>query len=306
MYGKPRYDSPEFDKAFRMKQNLSRFAGVKSAWQTKHLKDAKPQQRPAIDNTYNNNWMRTEYVHTVRSARAAKNWQRYEADKDLYPYLEYTPSTAAEPRNEHKRLYGVTKPLDDPFWDMWMPPSDWGCKCGVQQRRNDANATEPPKDIKKPPAAMRNNPGKTGEIITAGHPMFKKMGKNTTQNVTKETKRLEGQLSRSEAAQYAKENLLNKTYQTHDGRTLSLTGGGLNKMLSQGSQYFIRFLPDIIKNMKPYKPAESPSKGRRNIKLAHFYKHETQNHIIKTVVWEMKGKETDVLHSMSITEKNKP
>ncbi|NLN95856.1 MAG: head morphogenesis protein, partial [Bacteroidales bacterium] len=62
---------------------------------------------------------------------------------------------AAEPRNDHQRLYGVVKPVDDPFWDTWLPPSDWGCRCSVKQVRDDDNAKEVPKDIKLPPAYMR-------------------------------------------------------------------------------------------------------------------------------------------------------
>lgn len=182
VYGNIKYDDPAFGKVQEMKRNLANFAGFKSFHQTNHIRQAKPEQLPAINGKYNVNWMRTEYVHTVRSARGAKNWQRYEADKDLYPYLEYMPSTAAEPRNDHKRLYGVVKPVDDPFWDTWMPPADWGCQCGVRQVRNNADAVEPPEDIKLPPKAMRNNPGKTGKIITDRHPMMGRVG-NEKRNV---------------------------------------------------------------------------------------------------------------------------
>lgn len=176
MFGDLKYNDPDFDLLQRLKANADRFAGYKSAWQTAHIRKVEPGQMPAINSSYNVNWMRTEYVHTVRSARAVKNWQAIEQDKDLYPFLEYMPSTAAEPRNEHQRLYGVIKPVDDHFWNTWMPPSDWGCRCSVKQVRSNEGGKEPPTDIKLPPATMRNNPGKSGQIFTDDHPMIAKVG----------------------------------------------------------------------------------------------------------------------------------
>lgn len=161
----------------KLKGNITRFSAYKSAWETEHIRNSAAELLPAINGSYNVNWLRTEYEHAVRSTRAAKNWQQYESDKDLYPYLEYIPSTAAEPRSDHQRLYGVIKKLDDPFWDTWMPPSDWGCRCSVEQVRSDSGATEPPEDLKLPPATMRNNTGKDGTIFTDKHPMISKVGK---------------------------------------------------------------------------------------------------------------------------------
>jgi len=185
VWGQPEPDNKNYLFVQKLKDNVTMFAGYKSAWQTTHLrKDVEQsrnadveQSRNAINARYNVNWMRTEYEHTVRSARAAKNYQKYEQDKDIYPYLRYMPSTAAEPRGEHMRLYGIVKPIDDPFWDTWMPPADWGCRCSVEQVRNpnpESLAKQPPDDITLPPATMRNNPGKSGEIFTDKHPMIKK------------------------------------------------------------------------------------------------------------------------------------
>jgi len=177
VFGKLKPGDNNYDFVQKLRNNAQRFAAYKSAWQTAELKEVDDVDGiGAINKMYNTNYMRTEYEHTVRSSRAAKNWQNFEADKDLYPYLEYIPSTAAEPRNEHKRLYGVIKPMNDPFWDTWMPPADWGCQCSVQQRRSDKGTTQPPDDMKLPPATMRNNPGKDGQIFTDKHPMIAKVG----------------------------------------------------------------------------------------------------------------------------------
>lgn len=179
-----KYDHPDFDMAMKLRNNASRFAGYKTAWQVAELRDVDDTDSiNTINKKYNTNYMRSEYEHTVRSTRAAKNWQRFDQDKDLYPYLEYMPSTAGEPRNEHMKLYGVIKALDDPFWDTWLPPADWGCKCSVQQRRSDKGTTQPPEEIKQPPQAMRNNPGKDGQIFTDKHPMIRDVGKKEAKQI---------------------------------------------------------------------------------------------------------------------------
>jgi hypothetical protein len=172
-----KHDHRDFDMVMQLRNNVSRFSGYKTAWQVSELLDQADDVDAinGLNKKYNTNWMRTEYEHTVSSTRAARNWQNYQADADLYPYLEYMPSTAGEPRNEHKKLYGVIKKLDDPFWDTWLPPADWGCKCSVQQRRSDKGTTQPPEDITKPPLTMRNNPGKDGVIFTDKHPMINKV-----------------------------------------------------------------------------------------------------------------------------------
>lgn len=150
------------------------------------------------------NFFQARFRAEAWTDRSAKRWaQRKNKDKnknkrgiliksgqlrnairpDLYPYLEYMPSTAGTPRSEHKKLYGVIKALDDPFWDTWLPPADWGCKCSVQQRRSDKGTNQPPEEIKLPPQAMRNNPGKDGQIFTNKHPMISRVGKKEAKEI---------------------------------------------------------------------------------------------------------------------------
>jgi len=181
---------PNFIKVQKMRKSLAVFSAYKTAHQTADLKKALQHEKTAevaqmVNTRYNNDWLRTEYVHTVRSARHANNFWQYQNDKDLYPYLEYTPSRSAEPRNEHKKLYGIVKPVDDAFWDTWLPPNDWGCKCGVKQVREPGAPKEVP-EIKKPPAVMRHNPAKTGEIFSNKHPMVKRVTGNAKKQIYKE------------------------------------------------------------------------------------------------------------------------
>lgn len=69
----------------------------------------------------------------MRAARAAGQWQRAQASKDVLPYLLYVETTADEPRTEHLDYVGTLLPIDHPFWSTHHPPNGWGCKCSVRQ-----------------------------------------------------------------------------------------------------------------------------------------------------------------------------
>ncbi|ANQ49605.2 hypothetical protein MY04_4788 [Flammeovirga sp. MY04] len=166
------YDDNGFEMVQNFRKNIARFSAYKMRELTAVLLLSDIEDAPTMDKLYNTNWLRTEYNHTVRSCQSAEEWQSLQEDKDLYPFLRYNPSVAAEQRSEHKKLYGVIKHIDDPFWDTWLPPSAWNCKCSVSQERNDDGAKEVADKIKLPPKSIRNNPAKTGQIITDKHPMI--------------------------------------------------------------------------------------------------------------------------------------
>ena len=282
-----KYSDPDFDIVTKLRQNVSRFAGYKTAWQVSELKDV--DDADAINNInkkYNTNWMRTEYVHTVRSTRAAKNWQTYVADSDLYPYLEYMPSTAAEPRNQHKLLYGVIRPLTDPFWDTWMPPADWGCQCSVQQRRSDKGTNQPPEEITLPPATMRTNPGKEGIVFGDQHSMIKGVPGKLKKAIDEELKILNNQSETRDVITSASE-LIGKSFRLKiDNRVIdvSVNKNSIEKNL-RWDQWFdlrcicIRNLADAMKKAKYIESkkvikddfTEQQWKKKRYIKQYHFF-----------------------------------
>lgn len=120
---------------------------------------------------YNVNWLKTEYTAAVRSSQTAVDWQKAVKNKHLYPNIEYTPSRAAIPREEHKDYYGIIRPVDDPFWDTHLPPTGWGCKCGWRPTRSPE--TDIPSELPPVPKAFAHNPGKTGKVFDNGHAFFK-------------------------------------------------------------------------------------------------------------------------------------
>lgn len=73
------------------------------------------------------------YDANIRTARAAGQWERIERTKALLPFLEYRLGPSEDHRPHHEDKSGLILPVDHPFWDEWMPPNGWGCKCWVKQ-----------------------------------------------------------------------------------------------------------------------------------------------------------------------------
>ena len=134
-----------------------------------------------IDSTYNANYLRAEYQHAIGSAIMASRWQQMEKDGDRYD-LQYRTAGDELVRESHRLLNGITLPPSDPFWDKYLPPNGWGCRCtAVQVRkgkypqsdpdiamRNGDNCTEANKQ-----KIFRFNPGKTLKLFPPQHPYFK-------------------------------------------------------------------------------------------------------------------------------------
>ncbi|RIV21383.1 hypothetical protein DYU11_18430 [Fibrisoma montanum] len=121
-----------------------------------------------IVGAYNERWLKTEYNTAIRAARMGSRWQEFAANSDLYPNLEYLPSRAATPREEHKPFYHVIRAFDDPFWATHYPPSDYNCVCGAEP--TDEDETPLPEVQPKPAPGLDHNPGQTEQVFSDSHP----------------------------------------------------------------------------------------------------------------------------------------
>ncbi len=277
VYGKAKPGTPAFETAVKMKHNTARFAAYKTAHQVKDIRQSVNPQ--ALNDQYNQRWMTTEYVHSVRAARMAKQWQQFQRDKDIYPYLRYMPSTAAEPRNEHKRLYNLTKPVDDPFWDTWLPPNDWGCKCSVEQTDRPGEYTQPPDDLKPPPAVMRNNPAKTGQLFTDGHPMIKRVSETARKGIEKEFDSLYSRKTATDVLNWVKKHLAGKLIKVKDKPDFKITIRHAKEILIKPAKK--RWLRNLILQHIEYfykkaifVKSINENKGRKKYKYWYYYKVE--------------------------------
>lgn len=186
-FGKVNYGDPSEELLFQLRRSALFFSAHKTYLQVKELGDLliredgtirpfaefRKMARPLIQQ-YNLQWLRVEYNAAVASARAAKDYQKALQDIDIYPNLKYMPSVSATPRDSHKKFYGLILPVQHPFWRHGLPPSDWECKCWVEQ--TDEDATQAPTDYEIPKGPFANNPAISGELFSADHPYFLKTG----------------------------------------------------------------------------------------------------------------------------------
>lgn len=87
-----------------------------------------------IDETYNRNYLHSEYNYVHASADMAAKWEQFMEDGDRY-LLQYRTAHDDRVRPEHAELEGVTLPIDDSFWADYYPPNGWKCRCNVVQVR---------------------------------------------------------------------------------------------------------------------------------------------------------------------------
>lgn len=129
-----------------------------------------------ISNHHVGSWLKTEYDTAIIRAHQASQWQEFIANKDIFPNLRWMPTTSPSPEVLHKGFADskLTKPVNDPFWEVHHPGNRWNCKCSL-------NATDEPEtedidddiDTKKPTAqrGLENNP-KDGQLFSDKHPYF--------------------------------------------------------------------------------------------------------------------------------------
>lgn len=123
-------------------------------------------------NHQNRAWLLTEYSTAVRRAHDEADWQRFREDSDIYPNLEWVPSTSAHPGGDHKVFWGTVLPVSDPFWTQHRPGDRWNCKCSLRPTDRPAAATSRrPAKADGPQPGLTAKPG-SGQVFSADHPYF--------------------------------------------------------------------------------------------------------------------------------------
>ena len=144
---------------------------------TKFLEDVK-----RIDSKYNDTYLYAEYNHAVHATQMAVKWQDFVRDGDDYN-LQYRTAGDERVREAHIALDGVTLPPSDKFWDRYLPPNGWNCRCTVVQvLREDFPLSDSEEATKRGDEStqsikqqmFRFNPGKTLEVFPPKHPYLPK------------------------------------------------------------------------------------------------------------------------------------
>jgi SPP1 gp7 family putative phage head morphogenesis protein len=122
-----------------------------------------------VHKKYNRNYLQAEYQTAKRSAQASRQWKGFEANKELFPNLKYMTIADDKVREDHTKLHGVIKAVNDPFWDTHYPPNGWRCRCYVKPTTEAATNQ---KTTTQPDKGFGLNVGKTNEVFNQEHPYF--------------------------------------------------------------------------------------------------------------------------------------
>lgn len=133
----------------RLKESNYVFSGIKTFHELNEafpsLLDEEGSRKPfnqflndvqKVYDTYNVQYLRTEYNFAQASALMAARWKQFEQYGDRY-YLQYRTMYDKRVRRTHRMLHNITLPIESPFWDKYFPPNGWNCRCTVVQVRKD-------------------------------------------------------------------------------------------------------------------------------------------------------------------------
>ena len=127
---------------------------------------------PMVSNYYDA-WLKAEHQTALATGQMAAKWQTYQATKDALPFLTYLTVGDARVRDSHRVLDGITKPIDDPFWDTHFPPNGWRCRCDVIQSLGPEEDGGLRTSEAQHPPAFRHNPGKDPRFWAKGEEPYR-------------------------------------------------------------------------------------------------------------------------------------
>jgi len=126
----------------------------------------------SLNKEYNVDHLRTEYNHAVVTSQMAGKWQEFEEDKNTFPLLQYVTVGDSRVRASHASLDGIIRPVDDPFWDTFLPPNEWNCRCTVK-RLTDGEISKVEHDkLPQLKGDFKTNWGKQRVVFPKDHPQF--------------------------------------------------------------------------------------------------------------------------------------
>jgi len=169
--------------ANRFKLNVAKFAAHKTYQVTSLIKEAGQDKKAAQDHVARyNRYHQAELTSITARARSARQWERFEQEKHLFPNLTWIRTRSASPRELHLGYVGITLPMNHEFWNNNQPGNLWNCKC--DWKTTDAPASAEPGKIVPPAKGLDGNPYYTGELVTQKHPYFN-ISKNKENTVKK-------------------------------------------------------------------------------------------------------------------------
>lgn len=138
-----------------------------------------------IFDTYNEDWLKSEYNTVITKSQLASKWDNIQQNKDVLPYLELDEVEDAVECADCAAVNGMTLRVDDPLLDEYYDALHFNCRRtwkqlgaeGESQLWTPEEITESESNLKNPRQPMfKMNPGKDRVIFkTSGdnqHPYF--------------------------------------------------------------------------------------------------------------------------------------
>lgn len=180
------FDTPDYTMLRRMQESVYHFSAAKNYSQLRDLsraligEDGKvrtfaafKEEAHKINSEHINQWLRAEYDMSVANGQMASKWVEFESNADFMPLLQFDAVMDGRTSAICRDLEGVTRPIDDTFWDVYYPPNHWGCRSTVRQLSH-GTVTPGEKIItpEKMPAMLKTNMAKNGMAFPKEHPYF--------------------------------------------------------------------------------------------------------------------------------------
>lgn len=135
----------------RLKESNFVFSGYKTFHELNEafpsLLDADGNRKPferflndvqTVNEKYNRLYLKAEYNFAMSSADMAAKWQAWWTDEDQDRYLlQYRTVGDKRVRESHRLMHNITLPITSRFWDYYLPPNNWNCRCAVERVRRD-------------------------------------------------------------------------------------------------------------------------------------------------------------------------
>ena len=123
-----------------------------------------------------------------QNARMSAAVGQYQAgmDPDIlerFPCWRYIGSTALNPRDSHARYAGKVYRKDDPIWHKIFPPSDFNCKCSVEDC--DEEPDKAPEEVEPPESGFEFDPAHAFEEFDLTEIQDDELRKKTEEGLTR-------------------------------------------------------------------------------------------------------------------------
>jgi hypothetical protein len=170
-FGEDYYNS---DLCRNFRENFLKFAGAKSYAlmsdiaaidaRTGMSRESFIAQAKTLVQKHNEQYLATELRYCNSSVTAARDYQTYLDDEDIYPNLKCRTMADDDVRDSHQLNEGIVKPVRE--WTS-TPPFDHGCRCWLEQTHEEPTSGRKLQGIKFP-----NNPHQSGKVFTQEQSYF--------------------------------------------------------------------------------------------------------------------------------------